>query len=249
MRGGIGIYEGIHKVEVDGVIKDFLKPLRRHRHAVYPRRAARPDIQIRGRVVGRQLKLNRLGGGEWQRQKLRVRQAVADLAKELIRLYAERSATKGFAFSPDSEWQREFEEKFEYAETDDQLRCAAEIKRDMERPFPMDRLLCGDVGFGKTEVALRALFKCVLIASRRYYWYRYHSRVAALQYHTAPHGGYHSQVEFVALHRGPAGGDFAALKAGRAGYSCRYHRLLQKGRGVKDLGLVIIDEEQRWRDA
>ena len=107
-------------------------------------------------------KLSRLGGGDWEKAKSKARKAVKDLAKGLIALYAQRQRQPGYAFSPDSPWQREFEEQFEYTETDDQLRCIGEIKRDMERPTPMDRLLCGDVGYGKTEVAFRAMMKCVL---------------------------------------------------------------------------------------
>ena len=108
------------------------------------------------------VKLNKLSSTEWQRTRNNVKSAVKDIAKELIALYAKRENSKGFAFSPDSELQFEFEERFPYVETDDQLRCIEEIKSDMERVRPMDRLLCGDVGFGKTEVAFRAAFKCVL---------------------------------------------------------------------------------------
>ena len=107
-------------------------------------------------------RLNKLGGTEWARQKTKAKKAAKDLAKGLIALYAERQKRPGFAFSPDSPWQREFEESFAYAETEDQLKCIAEIKADMEKPRPMDRLLCGDVGYGKTEVALRAVMKCIL---------------------------------------------------------------------------------------
>ena len=247
---GIGIYEGIHKVEVDGVIKDFLKIRYAGTDTLY---IPVGQLDLISKYVGAssdvKLKLNRLGGGEWQRQKLRVRQAVADLAKELIRLYAERSATKGFAFSPDSEWQREFEEKFEYAETDDQLRCAAEIKRDMERPFPMDRLLCGDVGFGKTEVALRALFKCVLdgkqavllVPTTILAWQHYNTILRRME-------GYPVKVELLSRFRTAAQQEeiLRRLRRGELDILVGTHRLLQKDVVFKDLGLVIIDEEQRF---
>ena len=107
-------------------------------------------------------KLNRMSGGEWQRQKARVKAAIQDMAEDLVKLYARRSAVKGFAFSPDTPWQREFEDAFPYEETPDQLQSIEEIKADMEKPQVMDRLLCGDVGYGKTEVALRAAFKAVM---------------------------------------------------------------------------------------
>lgn len=107
------------------------------------------------------VRLSRLGGTDWQRQKTKVRAAVKDIAKDLIQLYAQRMQQEGYAFPPDGEWQFDFESHFEFEETEDQLRCVNEIKDDMERNVPMDRLLCGDVGFGKTEVALRAAFKCI----------------------------------------------------------------------------------------
>ena len=108
------------------------------------------------------MRLNKLGGDQWQKAKAKAKAAAKDLAAGLIQLYAERKRRPGFAFAADSPWQKEFEESFEYAETDDQLRAIAEIKHDMESPAPMERLLCGDVGFGKTEVALRAVMKCIL---------------------------------------------------------------------------------------
>ena len=107
------------------------------------------------------VKLNKLSSTEWQKTRSRVKKAVKDMADELIRLYAKRSQTPGFAFSEDDDWQRDFETRFPYTETDDQLRSVQEIKEDMQKPVPMDRLLCGDVGFGKTEVAFRAAFKCM----------------------------------------------------------------------------------------
>src|SRR5699024_9745525 len=107
-------------------------------------------------------KLNRLSGGEWQRQKARVKASIQEIAGELLKLYAHREATPGHAFDPDTPWQREFEDSFPYEETPDQLAAIEDIKRDMEKPRIMDRLLCGDVGYGKTEVALRAIFKCVM---------------------------------------------------------------------------------------
>ncbi len=159
---GIGVFEGIHKIDMHGVVKDYIKVRYAKNDTLY---VPVTQLDMVSKYIGPRedanVKLNRLGGTEWQKTKARVRTAVKDMAKELIKLYADRMQAKGHAFSADSEWQRDFESHFEYDETEDQLRCIEEIKDDMEREAPMDRLLCGDVGFGKTEVALRAAFKCV----------------------------------------------------------------------------------------
>ena len=159
---GIGLFEGIHKLEMNGVTKDYIKVRYAKNDTLY---IPVTQLDLVSKYIGPRedssVKLSRLGGAEWQRQKAKVRSAVKDIAKELIQLYAQRMQAKGFAFPPDGEWQHDFESHFEFEETEDQLRCIQEIKDDMERDVPMDRLLCGDVGFGKTEVALRAAFKCV----------------------------------------------------------------------------------------
>ena len=159
---GIGIFDGIHKLDMHGVVGDYIKLRYAKSDTLY---VPVTQLDMVSKYIGPRedsgVKLNRLGGSEWQKAKSRVRAAVRDMAKELIKLYAERMQAKGHAFSEDSEWQHDFESHFEYDETEDQLRCVEEIKSDMEREAPMDRLLCGDVGFGKTEVALRAAFKCV----------------------------------------------------------------------------------------
>ena len=159
---GIGRFEGIRKMPVDGVEKDYIKLAYAGGDSLY---VPATQLDLISKYIGgggisadgepRPAKLNKLGGSDWSKQKSRAKAAAKDLAKGLIALYAERQRRPGFAFSPDSPWQTEFEEAFDYAETDDQLRCIADIKKDMERPVPMDRLLCGDVGYGKTEVALR----------------------------------------------------------------------------------------------
>ena len=165
---GIGRFEGIRKMPVDGVEKDYIKIAYAGGDSLY---VPATGLDLVSKYIGgggggdgesRPAKLNKLGGADWSKQKKKARAAAKDLAKGLIELYAQRQRQPGFAFSPDSPWQREFEEAFDYAETEDQLRCIAEIKKDMERAMPMDRLLCGDVGYGKTEVALRAVMKCVL---------------------------------------------------------------------------------------
>ena len=148
---GIGLYQGIQQLEVQGVVKDYLKLQYDKGDTLY---VPVTQLDLVSKYIGTKdevkVKLHRLGGQEWQKAKSRVRAAVKDIAKELIQLYSKRMATPGYAFGPDTEWQYDFERHFEYEETEDQLRCIDEIKGDMERPIPMDRLLCGDVGFGKT---------------------------------------------------------------------------------------------------
>ena len=159
---GIGVFSGIRKIDTHGVIKDYIKIDYAKGDALY---VPVTQLDMVAKYIGPQessrVKLNRLGSGDWQKAKARVKSSVKDIAKELIALYSARMKAKGYAFTGDNEWQRDFEAAFEYEETPDQLTCIREIKRDMERTVPMDRLLCGDVGFGKTEVALRAAFKCV----------------------------------------------------------------------------------------
>ena len=160
---GIGRFSGIVKMTVDGFEKDYVKIAYAGTDTLYVP-ATQLDLVTKYTGGGEEkpVKLSKMGGTDWARTRSRAKSAAKDMAKKLIALYAERQRLPGYAFAPDSEWQREFEENFGYTETDDQLKCTAEIKRDMESSVPMDRLLCGDVGFGKTEVALRAVMKCVL---------------------------------------------------------------------------------------
>ncbi len=161
---GVGRFAGIQRMPVDGVEKDYIKIDYAGGDCLY---VPVTQLDLVSKYIGggedqERTRLNKLGGTEWASRRPRPRKAAKDLAKGLIRLYAERQSRPGFAFSPDSPWQAEFEEAFPYAETDDQLQAIAEIKGDMEQSRPMDRLLCGDVGYGKTEVALRAIMKCIL---------------------------------------------------------------------------------------
>ncbi len=168
---GIGVFEGIHKVEMNGIEKDYILIRYARNDSLY---VPVTQLDMVSKYIGPRedsgIRLSRLGGADWQQKKQRVRAAVKNIAKELIELYAKRMQQEGFPFPEDGEWQRDFESRFEFEETDDQLRCVGEIKSDMERAVPMDRLLCGDVGFGKTEVALRAAFKCVTGASSARSW-------------------------------------------------------------------------------
>ena len=194
-------------------------------------------------------RLNKLGGSEWAKQKTRAKKAAQDLAKGLIALYAQRQRTPGYAFSADSPWQQEFEEAFPYAETEDQLKAIAEIKADMERPRPMDRLLCGDVGYGKTEVALRAVMKCVLDGKQAAILVP--TTVLAQQhYATAMSRFQNFPVNIAVLSRFTSPKESRRIleeaAAGRIDLLIGTHRLLQKSMVFRDLGLLIIDEEQRF---
>ena len=159
---GIGLYTGIEQLYVDGVRKDYLKIQYRGTDTLYVPTDQLDLVFKHSAKEGSRVKLNKLGGAEWERTKERVKAAAADMAKKLIALYAKRTTLEGIAFHKDSEWQKDFEAAFPYEETTDQLRSIAEVKADMEQPHPMDRLLCGDVGYGKTEVAMRAAFKAVM---------------------------------------------------------------------------------------
>jgi len=247
---GIGIYEGIHKLEVQGVVKDYIKIRYAGTDTLY---VPVTQLDLVSKYIGARedstVRLSKMGGAEWQKVKSRTRAAVKDMAKELIKLYAERQKIKGIAFEPDNEWQREFEERFEYEETDDQLRCAAEIKNDMEKPVPMERLLCGDVGFGKTEVALRAAFKCVmsgkqcamLVPTTILAWQHYQTVTRRVE-------GFPVRVELLSRFRTPKeqADIIKRLARGEIDIVVGTHRLVQKDVKFRDLGLLIIDEEQRF---
>ena len=250
---GIGRFEGMRKMPVDGVEKDYIKIAYAGGDSLYVP-ATQLDLVSKyigggGQDESRPMKLNKLGGTDWTKQKAKAKAAAKDLAKGLIALYAERQRRPGFAFSPDSPWQREFEEAFDYAETDDQLRCIEEIKRDMERPVPMDRLLCGDVGYGKTEVALRAVMKCVLDGKQAAILVP--TTVLAQQHFNTAVNRFRSfPVEIRVLSRfqtpGQARQILSDLRTGRVDLLIGTHKLLQKDIQFKDLGLLIVDEEQRF---
>ncbi len=247
---GIGIFEGIKKIDTHGIIKDYIKISYAKGDALY---VPVTQLDLVAKYIGPRenssVKLSRLGGGDWQKAKSRVKSAVKDMAKELIALYSARMNAEGFAFSKDGEWQRDFEMGFEYEETPDQLRCVGEIKDDMERTAPMDRLLCGDVGFGKTEVALRAAFKCIcdskqcalLCPTTILAWQHYQTIVKRFE-------TYPVRVELLSRFRKPSERKeiIEKLKRGEIDMVVGTHRLVQKDVEFRDLGLVIIDEEQRF---
>ena len=247
---GIGRFAGIFKMPVDGVEKDYVKICYAGTDSLYVP-ATQLDMVTKYIGAGEDtpVKLSRLGGSDWNRARSRAKAAAKQMAGQLINLYAARQKSPGHAFAPDSTWQREFEESFEYTETEDQLRCVQEVKRDMERPVPMDRLLCGDVGYGKTEVALRAVMKCVLDGLQAAILVP--TTVLAQQhYQTAVSRffGFPVRIEMLSRFSTPAQvkGTLAAMADGSCDIVIGTHRLLQKDVRFKRLGLLVVDEEQRF---
>ena len=248
---GIGIFQGIQQITNKGIVKDYIKIQYAGTDVLY---VPVTQLDLVSRYIGpredSKVKLNRLNSGDWQKTKQRVKKACDDMADQLTRLYAQRMQQKGYAFSKDTPWQREFEERFEYEETEDQLTCIQEIKEDMERQAPMDRLLCGDVGFGKTEVALRAAFKCImdhkqcaiLCPTTILAWQHY--QTALQRFEAYPD----IRIELLSRFRTPKQQQetLAKLKRGEVDLVIGTHRLVQKDVEFSDLGLAIIDEEQRF---
>ncbi len=247
---GIGRFIGIVKMKVDGFEKDYIKIAYAGTDTLYvPATQLDAVAKYLGAGEDKQIKLSKMGGAEWSRTKSRTKAAVKSLAKELIKLYAERSRLPGYAFAPDTPWQREFEDNFGYTETDDQLRCISEIKADMESQTPMDRLLCGDVGYGKTEVALRAVMKCVL-SGKQAAILAPTTVLAQQHYQTAVQRffGFPVEISVLSRFRSPRqiSQTLTDLKSGKCDIVIGTHRLLQKDVKFKDLGLLIVDEEQRF---
>lgn len=249
---GVGRFLEMTKMTVDGVQKDYVKIAYAGADVLY---VPATQLDLVSKYIGsgedaqETRKLSRLGGTDWEKAKTRAKKAVKDLAKGLIQLYAERQRQPGFAFSHDSPWMKEFEDEFEYAETDDQLRCIAEIKQDMEQARPMDRLLCGDVGYGKTEVAFRAIMKCVLDGKQAAILVP--TTVLARQHYlTAKQrfAKYPVEIDVVSRFRTQAQmkDTLRRLEQGGIDLLIGTHRLFQKDVKFKDLGLLVIDEEQRF---
>ena len=247
---GIGVYQGVHQVRVQGVVKDYIKLEYAKGDTLY---VPVTQLDLVSKYIGNKedatVRLHRLGGQEWQKAKTRVRTAVKDIAKQLVTLYSKRMSSPGFAFGPDEEWQYDFERHFPYEETEDQLRCVDEIKTDMEREVPMDRLLCGDVGFGKTEVALRAAFKCVsqskqcaiLVPTTILAFQHYNTILKRFE-------GFPVKVEMLSRFRTPKqqADIVRRVKRGEIDIIVGTHRLLSQDIAFRDLGLFIVDEEQRF---
>lgn len=246
---GIGQFIGVNTLKADGIIKDYIKIRYRNDDILY---IPTNDLDsIRKYIGGGESapKINKLGSKEWENTKQKVKNNLQEVAKELIELYAKRQKVKGFAFSKDSSWQRQFEDSFPYKETEDQLRCIEETKKDMEEPRPMDRLLCGDVGYGKTEVAIRAAFKAVL--DQKQVAYLVPTTVLANQQYESfkkRMEDFAVKVELLNRFRTKKEQDevIRKLKLGEVDVVIGTHRILSKDVEFKNLGLLIIDEEHRF---
>ncbi|MBR7007257.1 MAG: transcription-repair coupling factor [Ruminococcus sp.] len=247
---GIGRFDGIKSIETGGITKDYITIKYAGTDVLY---VPVTQLDLVSKYIGAgdddKIKLNKLNSAEWTKTRNRVKAAVKDMAEQLTKLYAQRQLAKGFAFSPDNEWQAEFEERFDYDETEDQLRSIEEIKADMQKPSPMDRLLCGDVGFGKTEVALRAAFKAildgkqvaVLVPTTVLAWQHYQTAIKRFEHFPV-------KVELLSRFRKPKEQKAVIRELGRGTVDIVIgtHRLVQKDVVFKDLGLAIVDEEQRF---
>lgn len=246
---GIGRYKGVEKLTVAGVQKDYLLVQYAGEDRLY---VPTDQVQLLQKYIGAEgqaPRVNKLGGSEWVRTKARVKQSVKDIADELIKLYAARETLPGFAFSPDNVWQQEFEAAFPYVETADQIQSIAEIKQDMLTPRPMDRLLCGDVGYGKTEVALRAAFKAVM-DSKQVAVLVPTTVLAQQHYQTFKErlSGYPVTVEVLSRFKTAKEQKeiLAKTALGQVDILIGTHRLLSNDITFRDLGLLVIDEEQRF---
>ncbi|MGA5692567.1 transcription-repair coupling factor [Cytobacillus pseudoceanisediminis] len=246
---GIGKYLGIETLEINGVHKDYLHIRYQGSDKLY---VPVEQIELVQKYVGseaKEPKIYKLGGNDWKRVKKKVQSSVQDIADDLIKLYAEREASKGYAFSPDGDMQREFEAAFPYQETEDQIRSIHEIKKDMERERPMDRLLCGDVGYGKTEVAIRAAFKA--IADGKQVAILVPTTILAQQHYETMRERFQDYpIEIGLLSRFRTKKQqtetLKGLKAGTIDVVVGTHRILSKDIQYRELGLLIIDEEQRF---
>ncbi len=248
---GIGIFDGIKTMTVGGKIKDFIKLNFRGADVLYIP-VTQLDLiakYISPKDTDKPIKLNRLDSDEWKKTQSRVRSAVKDMAKELTELYSKRLNTQGYAFSPDIDMQNDFERRFEFEETEDQIEAVNEIKRDMEKYSPMDRLLCGDVGFGKTEVALRAAFKC--IADGKQCAILVPTTILAFQHYQTikkRFDGFPVEIEMLSRFRTQTERTKIKqrLKRGSIDIIVGTHSIIAKSVEFKDLGLLIVDEEQRF---
>ncbi len=248
---GIGRFVAMEQIKVDGAVKDYVKIAYQGTDTLF---VPATQLDLVSKYIGgggedANVRLNKIGTDAWQKTKTKARKAARDMAGELIQLYAARKRQQGFAFAADSPWQKEFEDNFPYPETDDQLRCIAENKGDMESPVPMDRLLCGDVGFGKTEVALRAVMKAImdgkqvaiLVPTTVLAQQHYETAVARFR-------GFPVNIDVLSRFRSATEQKrtLQNLRSGGVDLVIGTHKLLQKTVEFKDLGLLIVDEEQRF---
>lgn len=246
---GIGIYSGVNTIEADGTIKDYIKIKYQNDDVLY---IPTSDLDSIRKYIGGDTikpKINKLGSKDWEKTTNKVKNNLREVARDLIELYAKRENSQGFAFSKDTPWQKEFEDSFPYQETDDQLRCIAEVKKDMESPRPMDRLLCGDVGYGKTEVALRAAFKAVM-DHKQVAYLAPTTILAEQQYQEFKERMKNFPIRIGILNRFKSkkyqDEVIKKLKLGEIDIVIGTHRLLSKDVSFKDIGLLIVDEEHRF---
>ena len=248
---GIGRFVSMEQMKIDGAVKDYIKIAYAGTDVLF---VPATQLDLVNKYIGgggedATVRLNKMGTETWAKTKAKARKAAKDMAGELIQLYAARKRQMGYAFSADSPWQKEFEDNFPYPETDDQLRCIADIKHDMESPTPMDRLLCGDVGFGKTEVALRAVMKAImdgkqvaiLVPTTVLAQQHYQTAISRFR-------GFPVNIDVLSRFRSAAQqkATLQKLRAGAVDLIIGTHKLLQKTVEFKDLGLLIVDEEQRF---
>lgn len=246
---GVGIYKGTVRLQSEGLWRDYLYIQYQGNDKLYVPTDQMDRVQRYIGSDGVAPRINKLGGGEWQRQKQRVKQSIREIAFDLVKLYAERKASKGHAFGPDTAWQRQFEDNFPFEETPDQLQAIEEIKKDMEATYAMDRLLCGDVGYGKTEVALRAAFKAAVDGKQVAILVP--TTILAQQHYNTIKDRFHGfPITFDVVSRFKTAAEQAdilkRLAAGKIDILVGTHRLLGKDVVFRDLGLLIIDEEQRF---
>ena len=246
---GIGQFLGVNTIKADGVVKDYIKIKYKDDDVLYVPTNSLDNIR---KYVGPEKigpRLNRLGSKDWEKTKIRVKNNLRQVAEELIELYAKRQKMQGYAFSKDTTWQNEFEESFPYQETDDQLRCIEEVKKDMEKNKPMDRLLCGDVGYGKTEVAIRAAFKAVMDGKQVAYLapttvlanqqaLSFKSRMKDYPIRMDVLNRFKTKKEQTEI--------LNKLEKGELDILVGTHRLLSKDVNFKNLGFLNIDEEHRF---
>ena len=246
---GLGIYRGMEKIESDGITKDYINIEYKDASNLFVPASQLELIQKYSNLSARKPKLNKLGGTEWEKAKSRVRSQVQIAAQDLVKLYAERQAKEGYAYGKDTVWQKEFEELFPYEETEDQLSAIEDTKRDMESHRIMDRLICGDVGYGKTEVAIRAAFKAVMDSKQVVYLVPT-TILAQQHYNSFKERMEHYPVEIAMLSRFCTPKEqkriFDGLKNGTIDIVIGTHKVLSKNIKYKNLGLLIIDEEQRF---
>jgi len=248
---GIGRFMAMEQIRIDGAVKDYVKIAYQGSDVLF---VPATQLDLVSKYIGgggedTNVRLNKIGSDAWQKTKTKARKAAKDMAEELIQLYAARKRQEGFAFAADTPWQQEFEDNFPYPETDDQLRCIAEIKADMEAPTPMDRLLCGDVGFGKTEVAMRAIMKAIMDGKQAAILVP--TTVLAQQHYQtaiARFRGFPVNIEVLSRFHSPTEQKKTVqnMQTGMVDLVIGTHKLLQKNIQFKDLGLLIVDEEQRF---